>query len=78
MKARTLRATNIEGVEYPVDSVLDLSPRLLRALESVGAIDPHPDAVEYAERELGAVAVDLGGDAPVETATDKPQRKRPK
>jgi hypothetical protein len=49
VKGRTLVSFHHEGVNYKPDAVISVAPNVMKGLAASGSVDPHPDAVEYAE-----------------------------
>lgn len=51
VKARVLSKITIDGVMYEPDRIVEVDPASLESL--MGHVDPHPDAVAYAEKLNG-------------------------
>lgn len=49
VKARVLATTHHEGVYHKPDAIISGSPSVIKGLAASGTVDPHPEAVEYAE-----------------------------
>lgn len=49
IKARVLAAFHHEGVQHKPDAIISGTPNVIKGLAASGSVDPHPDAVEYAE-----------------------------
>ncbi|KQY51190.1 hypothetical protein [Lysobacter sp. Root494] len=48
-KVRVLSALQHNGVRYQPNAVIELDAESLEELQLQGRVDPHPDAVKYAE-----------------------------
>lgn len=48
-RARVLYGTEIDGRRFSPDDVVEADAALIAVLAESGVVDPHPDAVEYAE-----------------------------
>lgn len=46
-KARVLKTTHIDGVEFQPDQVIEADALLIKELEKAGAVDSDPGAVKY-------------------------------
>ena len=52
-RARVLLRTVVDGVSYAPDDVIELDANEIAALADSGEVDPHPDAIAYAESLKG-------------------------
>ena len=70
MKLRMLYSTAVCGTLVPIDAVIDAPDHIAKDLIEIGAADPHPEAVAYAQ-SLGVVAPAIDFTPPPEGAGRK-------
>jgi hypothetical protein len=56
IRARVLRATDIAGQAYAAEAIVELELELAKRMWEQGVVDPHPEAVAYAESLAAAAA----------------------
>lgn len=49
VKARVLVSLHHDGAHHKPDAVISAAPNVIKGLAASGSVDPHLDAVEYAE-----------------------------